>query len=267
VLQPFPLGTAHQIDLIPTLPMKHTLLLLAGSLLLVGAAHAQATFSVGPRLGGNVSTVRYASGEDKISSRLGFEAGVMGSLQFGHVAVQPAVLFAQRGYTRTPDFYDSGFGGLTRASVRLNYLTIPLQVAYVQRTNGQGFQLSAGPYVSFLVGGNSLSDYQFISWGAQQRRQTVAAADVHTVDISPSSVQEPAHTVYSRRLDLGGQVGLGYRLGGALLQVSYSLGLRNVATTERYTINNMSPTYDVGNPAYRNRSFQVALSYLFGARS
>ena len=247
--------------------MKTTILLplLAGSLLLTATAHAQASFSFGPRLGGNVSAAHFSSGGDKIASRLGFEAGVMGSLQFGHVAVQPAVLFAQRGYTRTPTFYDSGFGGLTRASVRLNYLTIPLQVAYVQRTNGQGFQLSAGPYVSFLVGGNSLSDYQFPFAGAQQQRQAVAAAAVHTTDIRPYS-QEPNYTVYSRRLDLGAQVGLGYRLSGALLQVSYSHGLRNVATTELYTINGMAPAYDTNNPAYRNRSLQIALSYLVGSK-
>lgn len=241
--------------------------LLAGSLLLTATAHAQTTFSVGPRVGGNVATAHFSGGNDKITSRLGFEAGVLGSLQFGHLAVQPAVLFVQRGYTRTPTFYDSGFGGLTQVSVRLNYLSIPLQVAYVQHTNGQGFQLAAGPYVSFLVGGNSRSDYYFPFAGAQQQRNTIAAADVHTGDISPTSLYEPTYTVYSRRLDLGAQLGLGYRLGGALLQVSYGLGLRNVATTERYTIGGRPPVYDTDTPAYRNRSFQVALSYLVGTKS
>ena len=243
------------------------LLLLASGLLLVATAHAQTTFSVGPRLGGNVSKVRFSDGNDNITSRPGFEAGVLGSLQFGHVAVQPAVLFVQRGYTRTPAFYDSGFGGLTQTSVRLNYLTLPLQVAYVQHTNGQGFQLAAGPYVSFLVGGNSFSDYRFPFADAQQVHSKVVAAEAHTTDISPYSLQEPNYTVYSRRLDLGAQVGLGYRLGGALVQLSYSLGLRNVATTERYTIGGRLPAYDTENPAYRNRSFQVAFSYLVGSRS
>ena len=246
--------------------MKPTLLLLSGSLLLAGAAQAQATFSVGPRFGGNVSTVHFSDGGDKTSSRMGFEAGLMGALQVGHVAVQPAVLFAQRGFTSTPTFYDSGFGGLTQTSVRLNYLTIPLQVAYTQHTTGQGFQVSAGPYVSFLVGGNSVADYQFPFAGSQQQQSTVAAADVHTVDISSSSYMESDYTFYSRRFDMGAQAGLGYRLGGALLQVSYSLGLRNVATTERYTVGGTFPTYDTGNPAYRNRAFQASLTYLFGVK-
>lgn len=249
--------------------MKTTtrLLLLASGLLSMATAHAQTTFSIGPRLGGNVSTVRFADDNDKITARAGFEAGVLGSLQFGHLAVQPAVVFAQRGYTRTLSFYDAGFGGLTQTSVRLNYLTLPLQVAYVQHTNGQGFQLAAGPYASLLVGGNSLGDYRFPFAPTQQVRSKVVAAEVHTVDISPSSLREPDYTVYSRRFDLGAQVGLGYRLGGALLQLSYSLGLRNVATTERYTLGGGLPTYDFSGSAYRNRSFQVALSYLVGGRS
>jgi len=246
--------------------MKRAFLFLGGGLLLAGAAQAQATFSVGPRIGGNVSTAHFAEGTDKIASRWGFEAGVAGALRVGHVAVQPAVLFAQRGYTRTPAFYDSGFGGLTQTSVRLNYVTIPLQLAYTQHRDGQGLQVAAGPYVSFLVGGNTVDDYLFPFAGARQQQNTVAAADVHTVDISSSSFKEPDYTFYSRRLDVGAQAGLGYRLGGALLQVSYSQGLRRVNAAEQYAIDGGEP-YDVASPNYRTRSVQASLSYLLGPRS
>ncbi len=246
--------------------MKYFPAFVAGSLLLAGTAHAQATFSIGPCLGGNVSTAHFAD-ETTTSTRLGFEAGIRGVLQLGHVAVQPAVLFAQRGFTSKPSFYDVGFGGLTQTSVRLHYLAIPLQVAYTQHTDGQGFQVSAGPYVSFLVGGKSVADYQYSGYGSLQQESTVAAADVHTTNIDPSSLQRPDYTYYARRLDLGAQAGLGYRLGGALLQVSYSLGLRNVATAERYTVGGVQLTYDTGNPAYRNRAFQASLTYLFGVGS
>lgn len=243
--------------------MKHLLSFVAGACLLVGTAQAQATFHLGPYLGGNVSTAHFAD-KTTTSARWGFDAGVLGAFQLGHVAVQPAVLFAQRGFTSKPTFYDSGFGGLTQTSVRLHYLTIPLQVAYTQHTDGQGFQVSAGPYVSFLVGGKSVADYQYNGTGLIRQESTVAAADVHTTNISFSSLLEPDYTFYSRRLDVGAQAGIGYRLGGALLQVSYSMGLRNVATTERYTVGNTSPTYDTDNSAYRNRAFQLSLSYLVG---
>ncbi len=243
--------------------MKQLLSLVAGAFLLVETAQAQATFHLGPYLGGNVSTVHFAD-ETTSSARRGFDAGVLGALQFGHIAVQPAVLFAQRGFTSKPVFYDSGFGGRTQTSVRLHYLTIPLQVAYTQHADGQGFQVSAGPYVSSLIGGKCVADYQYPGAGFIQQAGPVAAADVYTQNIGFASLREPDYTFYSRRLDVGAQVGLGYRLGGALLQVSYSRGLRNVATTERYTIGNTSPTYDTDNPAYRNRAFQLSLSYLVG---
>ena len=246
--------------------MKKLFYCLAGGLLLAGSAQAQARFSIGPSLGGNVSTAHF-SDETPTSARAGFEAGVRGAFQFGHLAVQPAVLFAQRGFTSKPTFYDVGFGGLTQTSVRLSYLTIPLQVAYTQHTDGQGFQVAAGPYVSFLVGGKSVADYEFPRAGSFQQEGSVVAADVHTTDISPYSLKEPDYTFYSRHLDVGAQAGLGYRLGGALLQVSYSLGLRNVATTERYTVGGLPQTYDTDNPAYRNRAFQASLTYLFGVGS
>jgi hypothetical protein len=246
--------------------MKQLLSLVASGLLLAGTAQAQAAFHLGPYLGGNVSTAHFADNTTSLAHR-GFEAGILGAFQFGHLAVQPAVLFAQRGFTSKASFYDTGFGGLTQTSVRLHYLTIPLQVAYTQHTDGQGFQVSAGPYVSFLLGGKSVADYQYLNYGFIQQESIVAAADVHTTDNSSSSLQKPDYTFYSRRLDVGAQAGLGYRLGGALLQVSYSLGLRNVATVERYTVRGGWPTYDVGNPAYRNRAFQASLTYLFGIGS
>jgi hypothetical protein len=239
--------------------MKQFIAIVAGAFL-AGAAQAQATFHLGPYLGGNVSTVHFAN-ETPSAARRGFDAGLLGALQLGHVAVQPAVLFAQRGFISKPTFYDSGFGGRTQTNVRLHYLTIPVQVAYTQHADGQGFQVAAGPYVSFLVGGKSVTDYEFPGTGSMQQENAVAAADVHTQTIGVYT-QVPDYTFYSRRLDVGAQAGLGYRLGGALLQVSYSMGLRNVATTERYTLVNASTTYESDSPAYRNRAFQLSLSYL-----
>ena len=66
---------------------------------------------------------------------------------------------------------------------------------------------------------------------------------------------------YSRRLDTGLQAGLGYRLGAFQLQASYSLGLRNLATQYRFG------AYTYNEAAYRNRAWQVSLSYLVGPKS
>jgi len=79
--------------------MKHTLLLLLGGLLLAGTAQAQATFSYGPRVGLNSSSVRFPTTDrDSPASRLGVEAGLTGTVQLGHFALQPSLLFSQKGY-------------------------------------------------------------------------------------------------------------------------------------------------------------------------
>jgi hypothetical protein len=74
----------------------------------------------------------------------------------------------------------------------------------------------------------------------------------------------PDYNYYARRLDLGAQAGLGYQLGGALLQLSYSQGLRNMKATELYTMSGV--IYNSDTPDYRNRSWQASLSYLFESK-
>ena len=246
--------------------MKPYSLLLAGGLLLTGITQAQTSFSVGPQIGGTYATVRPASGSwpaDPVSRR-GIEAGLTASLQRGHFAFQPAVLYTQRGYNRHFVSFDSGFPS-SDTYVRFDYVNVPLRVAYTQHTTGRGFQVSAGPYVGLLVGGKTTTDYQSGYPRGQQVTGRVVAAETHTVDISSSSLSTPDTNLYARHLDLGAQVGVGYRLGGALLQLSYSLGLRNVSPTEYYTVGGTK--YEDTTPDYRNRSCQASLSYLFGPKN
>jgi hypothetical protein len=136
---------------------------------------------------------------------------------------------------------------------------IPLQFAYTQRTAGQGFQIFAGPYLGILLGGRNK-----LSYGSSQETSRVIVTNEHTSSISPYAVSVPDYNYYARRLDLGAQAGLGYQLGGALLQLSYSQGLRNMKAAELYTIGSL--TYDSDTPDCRNRSWQASLSYLFGSK-
>jgi hypothetical protein len=234
--------------------MKHTLLLLTSSLLLAGAAHAQATFSFGPRVGITRSSVH--GDLPNIRGRTGVEAGLTGALQVGHFAFQPAVLYAQRGFSRQETALGSPSQSVT--NTRLDYLSIPLNLAYTQHSNGQGFQLFAGPYFGFLLGGHNE-----LTYGNSQATGRVVATTTHTTSIGSSSLRVPDYNVYARRLDMGAQAGLGYRFGGALLQLSYGLGLHDVSAAEQYTIGRT--TYESDTPNYRNRSWQVSLSYLLGS--
>jgi len=241
--------------------MKH-LLLLSGGLLLATTAQAQATFSVGPRLGGNSTSAHFSETYGaSYESRLGFEAGLLGNLQLGHFAVQPSLLFSQRGYRRasTPIYIDPPIPpdpGTVEETYRLNYLTLPLNVAFTLGHDGQGLQVFGGPYMALLVGGNYTYHIHIGSLypgGNPYDREDKRKVQAGSVVSKPS-----ADYIYSQRFDMGLQAGLGYRLNGLLLQAGYSLGLRNLATQYEYGSTIYTPA------AYRNRSWQVSISYLVG---
>lgn len=243
--------------------MKHLFALVAGGLFLAGTAHAQTTLHFGPQVSFVRSTVYNTSANNPydLSGRTGLEAGLAGSLQLGHFAFQPAILYSQQGFTSEQRPLGGG-PAYNTLTTRLNYLRVPLQLAYTQHADGQGLQFFAGPYLGFLLGGRNKLDY-----GTGQATGGVVVTEAHTQDFGPGyySIRTPDYNFYGRRLDLGAQGGVGYRLGGALLQISYSQGLRRLNSAEQYAISGV--TAEVDSPNYRNRSVQVSLSYLLGPQS
>jgi hypothetical protein len=176
----------------------------------------------------------------------------MADIGFGHLAIQPAVQFAQKGYDQV-----ATYSLVTSSRIRLNYLAIPVNLAYTQHRDGQGAQVFAGPYQGVLLGGNYSSVTMYppaILLPDIAKEGKVAAAESYT----PSSTDT---NFYSRRVDAGLQFGLGYRYQGLLLQAAYSLGLTNQASVAEQLPG--GPQYPP--ITYRNRVFQVSLTYLLGA--
>jgi len=245
--------------------------LLVASLLLASTAQAQVTFGIGPQVGLVVSTAHYETNTRsyQTTERVGLEAGIQGSLTVGHFSLQPAVLYTQKGFGIRDKFFTYGLPNAAIPAVptsideqyRLNYLTIPLHLAYATGQHGQGFQVMAGGYLGLLLGG----DYSFNDSYQTALNQTL---DVQLAgDITPGNTYATnlaATKVYSRKVDAGLQGGLGYRLGGALFQATYNLGLTNVGA-DYLPPTNMSTNLTA--PRYYNRSFQFSLSYLFGPKS
>lgn len=228
-----------------------SLLLASTLLLLTGAAQAQGRFSIGPRLGLNVSTYHFTESTpaQSVKYRPGVEAGLMANIGLGgHLAVQPSLLYSQKGFTestsvdvRTGTNLPVGSGELEYRN-RLNYLSLPINMAYSQRADGQGFQVFAGPYVGLLLSGKYES--------------TIKVAGNSTTEggkITPVSGDAPEYGAFAHRFDAGLQGGIGYRYSALLLQLDYSLGLREVPARYAYS-----------NSTYYNRTFQLALSYLVG---
>jgi hypothetical protein len=235
-------------------------LLAVGLVLLSTAAQAQTTISIGPSVGLNVATGHFPDDvpyERTFQYRPGVAAGVLATISLGHFAVQPALLYMQQGFrSRSVLEYPPATGFPARITVddntRMDYLTIPLNATYSQHADGQGLQVFAGPYIGFVLGG----------------RSKIKATDGTTVDevnlpvAGVKYAQRGGDRVYVRKTDAGVQAGLGYRRGSVLVQGTYSLGLRNIAVNYDSTVN---PTI-TELPGQYNRSFQVALSYLFALK-
>jgi hypothetical protein len=273
-----------------TSKLTASLLLLTGSLLLATTTQAQVTFGIGPRIGLNLSKGLFSEAyapsfpthDVPTRYRSGVEAGLVASVGFGHFALQPALLYSQKGFAiqdthqeKTPDSFSTVF--LVELNhddtYRFNYLTLPLNLTFAQHADGQGFQLFAGPYLGLLLSGQ---------WQTHTKRAETIDPSFHRIEEAwgkgefvPKSAaylrlaEDPPAPgkQYSRRLDAGVQFGLGYRLGGALLQLGYSLGLQNQAVGREVAYyGTPGSTTKVVGPEYYNRAFQVSLAYLFGLK-
>jgi hypothetical protein len=217
--------------------------LLTSSLLLLGTTtYAQLAFSIGPQVGLNVAgATNTSTSNTTLTYRAGFEAGLQSVVQLGHLAVQPSLRFSQKGLHR---HYGYSFGS-TETDYRVNYLTLPVNVAYSLRSDGQGLQVFAGPYIGLLLGGN----YQLVSssGSANSSEGKIRAGEYYTVPAPGTTTYD----VLLRRFDAGLQAGLGYRVGKVLAQVDFAFGLTDLA-----------PAF---TSAY-NRTAQVSLSYLFAPK-
>jgi hypothetical protein len=241
--------------------------LLAGG---CGAATAQAqvTFAVGPKVGYTLSTTQFAyDNQFKTSYRSGVEAGVVASLRIGHFALQPAALYAQKGYRL--DFTIPEERGLTSAlyfsgNTRLDYLAFPVNLGYSQHPDGQGWQMFAGPYLGLLLGGRYISSTAIDVSNTGINNPNTGAAYITTGKVKTEGAFDPnaSNTTYSKRIDTGLQGGVGYQYRSFLLQATYSLGLRNIHYRD-FAANVGLGTLDI---PYRNRSFQASLTYLFSPK-
>lgn len=252
---------------------RFAVLLATGALWQAAPAHAQARLSIGPRVGFNLSGAPYKDERQNKSYdttfRPGVEAGLQASAQFGKWAVQPALLYSQKGFN-IDDNSTTVLNGETLTIVnknthRFDYLTLPLNVVYSLQADGQGLQLFAGPYLSMLLGGEQKVDFSY------SYRNATSSGGGHydyTAEVKAGdyySDNRTVNTYESRRFDAGLQAGLGYRFGPAQVQLGYSLGLRNLGAAYRF-YSGINTQVEPG-PSYRNRVLQASVAYLFGQGS
>jgi hypothetical protein len=221
--------------------------------------NGQTRISVGPQIGLNISKSNY---EDlygynysyKTSSTPRFEAGIVANFGHRHIALQPSVLYSQKGFVLDGGLQETNGTQTSVVSIHqtlsLNYLTIPINIVYTQKDNGQGFQAFGGGYLGILLGGKvKYNNHQGVEGAIINSYQAELPVRAGNSFLSNGYY-------YSKRFDAGLQGGVGYQCAGALLQVSYSLGLTNVGAN--YPMNPSSY-----GPHYYNRTLQTSFTYFF----
>jgi hypothetical protein len=187
----------------------------------------------------------------------GFAAGVAATLTTGHFTLQTNLLYARKGYQLQRQFQYIGYTGGAPLSpisytstAQLNYFTLPVNLVLTQRTTGQGGQIFIGPYIGWLLGGRVIENLQ---------GDNGIIPSTTPYPLQRASADQSPDTFYAHALDVGLQTGVGYRYKGALLQLGYSWGLRQLAVTRTV------PPSKAATPAVptQNRGLQVCLSYLF----
>ncbi|WP_201979871.1 outer membrane beta-barrel protein [Hymenobacter rubidus] len=251
------------------------------ALLFVGsafAAQAQTKISAGPRLGGNLSTFNTTGSNTGTASNIfSGQFGAAMDISFGGFSFQPALLYTQKGselnFTSTQNSSSGGSGYsytysetvTIKATPRINYFEIPLNLVYT--AEGSGFQVFAGPYLAFGLGGTFEYDYKDVSTDTQTYGGTTYTsnhneAQAGKVDVTfddkypnPNLLSAPPTSIPFRKFDMGLNGGVGFRRGPVQVQAGYSMGFNNL-------IPNDSDGKDVGITA-KNRSIQLAATYLF----
>ncbi|QJX48683.1 PorT family protein [Hymenobacter taeanensis] len=196
----------------------------------VSVAYSQTTIHFGPHVGGVATTAAYAAyDKHRFTPRsvLGVALGGTIQAQQKQWALQISGLYAQRGF-RLQDEYQpvgtpEGTSYLINETYQLSYLSLPVNLAYTQRPNGQGFQVFAGGYVSMLLKGHWEYNDSFLT--PQPNGEVFRSSYLgHDKDILPSPKQPTTaasgldYYIYSRRVDAGLQAGIGYRFSRVLIQ-------------------------------------------------
>jgi hypothetical protein len=131
--------------------MKSILLTITLSLFIVSFSHAQA-FHIGAKVGANINKISGQSFKDEFT--FGYHAGGFAEIKLSkRFALQPEVLFNQFNTDTSTKFSQIyNVNAATIASIKLNYLSIPILLNYKV---GKVFSIQAGPQYGILMDQNS----------------------------------------------------------------------------------------------------------------
>lgn len=216
--------------------MKTKALLLAlATFALVVNAKAQTTFGI--RAGVNFQNINGedADGDDlDLKLKPGFNVGVNAEIPVAtDFYVQPGVLFSTKG--AKSDIDDD-------AKIKLSYIEVPINFLYKPVLGSGKLLLGIGPYVAFAIGGK-------VSDGNGKDTDIEFENEI-------TLTQYGSATPYFKRLDVGGNLLVGYELSSKLsAQLNAQLGM--------VKINPKITGISGDDTKAKNTGFGVSLGYRF----
>lgn len=184
--------------------MKKIFLGLIALTFLAVATQAQVTFA--PRVGFNMANIGGDNADD-FKMKSGMQIGAVANIGFSDaLSLQPALLFSQKG---TKEDWDDA-----TIKMSLNYLELPINVVYGLNLGGNQLQFFAGPYLGYGISGKISSDVEGFEDIDVQFISDAIDADEDKAAVAP--------------LDLGFNIGAGYKINNIQIQADYGLGLANI---------------------------------------
>jgi hypothetical protein len=173
--------------------------LFVAAIFLSSALMAQTQAKIGLKAGLNIANVSMDPEVIDKGSRLGFHGGLLAHIHLSpQWGIQPEVLYSGQGFEDNTN----------NTEWKLNYLNIPVMVQYMF---DNGFRISAGPQVGFLLDGK------------------IAESGFEDLDIKNDL----------KKIDAGIGVGLGYlSYSGLGIEGRYNHGLTNINDVGSNELNN-----------------------------
>lgn len=233
--------------------MKKHILTLGLAIIALTQANAQ-SMSIGPEAGVNLSTMtaKYNGVENSGEYLPGLKIGGVFDIGLSPMlSLQPGLFFQMKGYkndfSSTVVINNLTYNQTENATVRANYLEIPLNLQLNINAGPGDFFVGAGPYAAFAIGGSiSTKTSRTLAIGTDGTTTTTE----HSRDLE---VGENAATDDIKGTDVGLNLNTGFKWhSGLLVRGNAGFGLMNIQPG--------------GNDMNLLRNFSVALSvgYMFG---
>lgn len=200
--------------------------------------YAQSNWSLGGKIGINISSAGIDDNEADVRSKVGYNIGFVADYNFSpQIFLRTGLEFTTKGATLKSNssywqFCDTPGGHLyTKSKYMLNYLQLPVMLGYRLPINQQiNLTANAGMYVGYRI------------YGSQKRTSYIT-----------TSGSEIDRDLVMDKFDCGFIAGIGSEYGKYSLAINYEGGLSNT----------MAGKLDGGDASWKNRNWSISLGYKF----